>query len=72
MVEDDGPGIPEGIKDKIFNRMMKSDSNAKGMGLGLFLVRSLVESYSGRVWREDRVPGDHMKGVKFVVMLLII
>ncbi len=66
-VEDNGSGIPDGSKDMIFNRMQKG--SAKGMGLGLFLVRSLVESYGGRVWVEDRVKGDHTKGARFVVVL---
>jgi signal transduction histidine kinase len=35
----------------------------------LYLVKSLVESYDGKVWVEDRVKGDHTKGAKFVVML---
>jgi signal transduction histidine kinase len=39
------------------------------MGLGLYLVKSLVESYHGRVWVEDRVAGDYTKGSRFVVML---
>jgi PAS domain S-box-containing protein len=68
-VEDDGPGIPDDLKAKIFNRMLESTSHAKGMGLGLYLVRTLVDSYHGRVWVEDRVPGDHTKGSRFVVML---
>jgi signal transduction histidine kinase len=38
------------------------------MGLGLYLVKTLVDSYGG-VWAEDRVPGDHTKGARFVVML---
>jgi signal transduction histidine kinase len=68
-VEDNGPGIPDDFKDKIFNRMLKGTDKAKGMGLGLYLVKSLVDSYNGRVWVEDRVKGDHTKGARFVVML---
>ncbi|HMK47012.1 MAG TPA: PAS domain S-box protein [Methanocella sp.] len=66
-VEDNGPGVPNDSKERIFNRMRKG--TARGMGLGLYIVKTLVESYSGRVWVEDRVPGDHTKGAKFVVML---
>lgn len=69
LVEDNGPGIPDDFKAKIFDRMLKGTNNAKGMGLGLYLVKSLVDSYGGQVWVEDRVFGDHTKGAKFVVML---
>ncbi|MGA9138636.1 MAG: PAS domain-containing protein [Methanocella sp.] len=68
-VEDDGPGIPDDFKDIIFNRLLKGTEKAKGMGLGLYLVKSLVESYDGKVWVEDRVHGDYSKGARFVVML---
>jgi signal transduction histidine kinase len=69
MVEDNGPGISDDFKGRIFRRMLKGATNAKGMGLGLYLVKSLVESYGGRVWVEDRVLGDYTKGAKFVVLL---
>ncbi len=68
-VEDNGPGVPDDMKEKIFNRLQRGETKARGMGLGLYLVKSLVESYHGRVWVEDRVPGDHTKGSRFVVML---
>jgi signal transduction histidine kinase len=68
-VEDDGPGIPDDAKLAIFDRMTRGATNAHGMGLGLYLVRSLVESYGGRAFVEDRVPGDHTKGARFVVLL---
>jgi PAS domain S-box-containing protein len=68
-VEDDGPGIPDGFKATIFNRALKGTAKARGMGLGLYLVKSLVDSYGGRVWVEDRIRGDHTKGARFVVML---
>jgi signal transduction histidine kinase len=68
-IEDNGPGISDGFKQKVFNRLLRGDAGSKGMGLGLYIVKSLVDSYHGRVWVEDRVPGDHAKGAKFIVLL---
>ena len=69
MVEDNGPGIPDTQKEKVFARFQRGNTNASGKGLGLYLVKTLVENFKGSVWVEDRVQGDHTKGVKFVVML---
>lgn len=69
IVEDNGPGIPDWVKSKIFLRFQRGVTKAHGKGLGLYLVRSLVKSYQGTVWVEDRVPGDYTKGVRFVIML---
>jgi signal transduction histidine kinase len=66
-VEDDGPGIPDNAKEKIFNRMHQG--TAKGMGLGLYIVKTLVVGYGGKIWVEDRVKGDHAQGARFVVLL---
>jgi PAS domain S-box-containing protein len=68
-IEDDGPGIPDDIKDKIFERMTRGDTKAKGSGLGLYLVKTLVRSFNGNVWVENRVPGDYTRGSRFVVKL---
>jgi PAS domain S-box-containing protein len=68
-VEDTGSGIPDDMKDKVFNRLQRGNTKARGMGLGLYIVKSLVDSYNGRVWVEDRVRGDHRKGSRFVVLL---
>jgi signal transduction histidine kinase len=68
-VEDNGPGVPDSFKLKVFNRLLRGDAGAKGMGLGLYIVKTLVDTFNGRVWVEDRVPGDHAKGAKFVVLL---
>ncbi len=68
-IEDNGPGIPDWIKDKIFKRFQRGSTKAHGKGLGLYLVKKLVESYNGAVWVEDRIPGAYNKGAKFIVTL---
>lgn len=69
MVEDNGPGIPDEMKAKLFHRFQRGATKAHGKGLGLYLVRTLVEGYHGKVWVEDRIKGDHTKGSRFVVLL---
>ncbi len=71
-IEDNGTGIPDNMKKKLFSRFQRGDTKASGKGLGLYLVRSLVHCYHGYVWIEDSVPGDHTKGARFVVMLPVI
>lgn len=68
-IDDNGPGIPDDLKDKIFNRLQRGQTKAKGLGLGLYLVKTLVDSYHGKVWVEDRIQGDRTKGSLFVVLL---
>jgi signal transduction histidine kinase len=72
VVEDNGPGIPDWVKSKIFMRFQRGLTKAHGKGLGLFLVRSLVKSYKGSVWVEDRVPGEYSKGVRFVMVFPLV
>jgi len=70
-VADDGPGIPPKLKKKILMTIKEIGVGEKTVrrGLGLCMVRMLVDSYGGRVWVEDRVKGDHTKGARFVVLL---
>jgi len=56
-VEDTGPGIPEDLKPRLFNRFQRGATKTSGKGLGLYIVRSLVERYGGTIRAEDRVPG---------------
>jgi len=71
VVEDNGRGVPDDKKAEIFNRLKRGDTKARGTGLGLYIVRTLVEGFDGTVSLEDRVPGDHTKGAKFIVRLPI-
>ncbi|MFW5911897.1 MAG: PAS domain S-box protein [Candidatus Hadarchaeota archaeon] len=63
-VEDDGIGVPDSEKDRIFDKGMKSEVSG-GSGLGLYLVREIAKSYGGRVDLED----SNLGGAKFVVRL---
>ncbi|NJC34619.1 signal transduction histidine kinase [Sphingomonas jejuensis] len=52
-VEDDGLGIPEAERERIFDRGVRLDSGKPGTGLGLAIVRDVVEIYGGTVTLEE-------------------
>ncbi len=64
-VADTGPGVPDEMKERLFTRFERGMARGKGEGLGLFIVRTLVERYGGKVWVEDRVPGHPEEGAAF-------
>ena len=68
-ISDNGIGIPDSKKNIVFGRFVKGEETTHGSGLGLSIVRAVVEAYHGMVWVEDRVPGDHSKGSVFRVAL---
>jgi signal transduction histidine kinase len=68
-IADNGPGLCDVKKDELFTRFGHGKTKTSGRGLGLYLIKTLVESFHGKVWAEDRVPGDCSKGAKFIVML---
>jgi two-component system sensor histidine kinase KdpD len=69
-IEDDGPGIPDEQKREIFERFRRGPSSRTGKGLGLYIVKALVERYGGRIEVDNRVPGDFSKGtvVRFTLV----
>lgn len=62
-VEDDGPGLPEGMEDRVFERFWRADPSRStpGTGIGLSIVRSVAEAHGGSVRAENRPEG----GAKF-------
>jgi PAS domain S-box-containing protein len=68
-IDDNGPGIPDEMKPRLFNRFERGSTPASGKGLRLYLVRMLIEGYGGQVGVEDRVSGDHSRGSRFVIVL---
>lgn len=69
-VEDEGPGVPEADRETIFKRFtrLKSPGAATrpGVGLGLYIARTIIEGHGGSVWVEDASGGN---GARFVVTL---
>jgi signal transduction histidine kinase len=55
-VTDDGPGIPDDIRDAVFERFTKSASS-RGSGLGLAIARAIVEAHGGRISAAPAHPG---------------
>ncbi|MGB0497784.1 MAG: ATP-binding protein [Rubricella sp.] len=55
LVEDDGPGLPEGAADRLFEPYVTTRD--KGTGLGLPIVRKIVEDHGGRLILENREGG---------------
>ena len=64
-VADTGPGVPDELKKSIFRRFERGLIRARGEGLGLYICRTLLERYGGRIWVEDRVAGHPEKGAAF-------
>ncbi|GAA2515909.1 PAS domain-containing sensor histidine kinase [Pilimelia columellifera] len=67
-VRDHGPGVPPEDRARLFDRIAHSrgaDGRRTGSGLGLFIVRHLVELNGGTIWYEDAEP----TGARLVVRL---
>jgi signal transduction histidine kinase len=54
VVEDDGPGIPERERERVFDRFHRTDAGrdraSGGTGLGLAIVRAIAEAHGGAVY----------------------
>jgi len=49
-VSDNGVGIPADQLPQLFERFWRGHSNSSGAGLGLFIVKRVVEAHGGRIW----------------------
>ena len=62
-VEDQGPGIPSSLRERVFERFYRASSNgvtsdrAGGIGMGLAIAKGIVEAHGGRVWIDEAHSG---------------
>lgn len=62
-VEDEGPGIPVRLREKVFERLYRGHSNGGsgeligGIGMGLAIAKGIVEAHSGHIWIENGPEG---------------
>ena len=66
-IEDSGPGVPPGMEERIFEKYTRlgESSGTAGLGLGLYLVRHIVEHHGGSV----RAEIGRSMGAGFIVWL---
>ncbi len=60
-VADEGPGLPPGAEEQVFEKFYRAGSGPRGSGLGLPICRAIVTAHGGRIWAESRPP----RGVAF-------
>jgi signal transduction histidine kinase len=64
-VEDNGPGVPESMRERLFEPFASQSAGRERLGLGLFLSASLLDTYDGKLRYESRDGG----GASFIVEL---
>lgn len=69
-IEDQGPGIAEGERTKIFDKFYRGSCSLawpSGTGLGLAIANEIIKSHGGNLWIENVVP----HGARFIIVLPI-
>lgn len=66
LVTDNGPGIPAAFQQRMFLLFERLDVHGSGTGIGLAVVRRVVEAHGGRVWIDSPLPG---QGTTFALRL---
>jgi len=72
-VSDDGPGVPDELREHIFKPFFTTYKAFGALGLGLSLSQAVIQEYGGRLWlakKEDEKPGaNRLSGACFVAEL---
>ncbi|CAN5405994.1 DUF4118 domain-containing protein [soil metagenome] len=70
-VADDGPGLPAGREESLFEKFARGEkeSAVSGVGLGLAICRAIVEAHGGRIWVEPNAEAGASTGARFCFTL---
>ncbi|MHA1814777.1 MAG: sensor histidine kinase, partial [Candidatus Heimdallarchaeaceae archaeon] len=68
-ISDHGEGIDPDKRQDIFERYSEFRKTGKGSGLGLFIIKTLVERYKGQIKIENTIEEDYTKGTTFSLLL---
>jgi two-component system sensor histidine kinase VicK len=70
-ISDTGYGIPKNLQDKIFTKLFRADNvrekDTEGTGLGLYIVKSIIDNSDGKIW----FTSEENKGTTFFVTIPI-
>lgn len=66
-VVDRGPGIPPEIRERIFDRFWRDETSGEGAGLGMSIVRRIVDAHGGRIDIADAPGGGACVTLRFVI-----
>ena len=66
---DNGIGIPDFKKESVFKKEINEDKSVRVMGLGLSLVKKILDNYNAEIYVENRIPEDYTKGSNFVLLI---
>jgi two-component system, OmpR family, sensor histidine kinase VicK len=64
-VQDTGKGIDPTVKDRLFEKF--ATKSEKGLGLGLYISKKIIEAHDGKIWAENNADGK--KGATFYFTL---
>lgn len=67
-VEDDGPGVPSDQRARILRRGERLDRQHPGQGIGLAVVKDIIESYSAKLTLDDSPMGGAAFRIHFPVL----
>jgi signal transduction histidine kinase len=71
-LEDNGPGIPDEIKDKILQPFFTTKKGTEGTGLGLSITHDIVKAHGGELSLESKSDNENNKGTTFYITLPIL